>query len=195
VTLTATWLLPIAIIPGTWKVFDVPETPQVSRGEVPSQPEPNEMDNVVPAETRKEGEAVEENVSDETENIPEPKGSTSQEPDEDQAWGLQSSAHTSKHQPPIPALRSCGPLLKTGTLIRCIPAPALSTIPSRISHPERILPQCRVTRHRCMDIISLRTLNRAPIRMKRQRTNPLRHRRLQSPRSRYLCNTPLPWRR
>ena len=102
-TLTATWLLPIAIIPGTWQVFEVPRTPtgdpqQIAEGQAPSQPGPSEADKAISAETRKEGGVVEEKVLDE--GVPEPKASTSQEPDQDQPWGSSSSSHTSGHQPP-----------------------------------------------------------------------------------------------
>ena len=98
-TLTATWLLPIAIIPGTWQVYEVPATPQITQGEAPSQTEPNETGDVASAETPpKEEGPIEKKVPDETENVPEPTGSTSQEPNKDEAWG--SSSNTSNHHPP-----------------------------------------------------------------------------------------------
>jgi hypothetical protein len=101
VTLTATWLLPIALIPGTWQVYDpeaLPDAPQITEGQAPSQPEPSEADNAIAAETQKEEDPVEEKVRDET--VPEPKASTSQEPHKDQPWGSPSSSYTSKNQPP-----------------------------------------------------------------------------------------------
>jgi len=98
VTLTATWLLPIAIIPGTWQAYEVPETPQITGGQVPPQPEPSEADNAVSAETQEQGGFIEEKAPDE--GTPEPKASTSQEPDQDQAWGSSSSSYMSNHQPP-----------------------------------------------------------------------------------------------
>ena len=98
VTLTATWLLPIAIIPGTWQVYEIPTTPQITEGRVPPQPGPNESNNAVSAETQKEGGPAEGTVLDE--GAPEAKASTSQEPDQGEAWGTPSSSRTSKHQPP-----------------------------------------------------------------------------------------------
>ena len=77
-----------------------------------------------------------------------------------------------------PILLSCGFPLNTGTLIRCIPALALSTTPSLITHPERTLPQPRVTGHQCTGIISLRTLSKRPERTTRQCTILLRRRQL-----------------
>ena len=97
-TLTATWLLPIAIIPGTWQVYEVPPTPQVARGEALSQPEPNETDNVDSVETRKEGGSIDEIIPYEKENDPDKMGSTPQEPDQEQTWG--SSSYTTKPQQP-----------------------------------------------------------------------------------------------
>lgn len=95
-TLTATWLLPIAIIPGTWQVYQVPPTPQIDQGEVP---EPIETDDVAPDGTQKEGGPVEDTVFNKTGDVPEQlMGSTSQEPDQEQIWG--SSSYSSKdHQP------------------------------------------------------------------------------------------------
>ena len=99
-TLTATWLLPIAIIPGTWQVFEVPETPQITQGEPPSQHEPTNTDNVG---RQKGGESAIEKTYDEPEPEPEPvpelKASISQKLDQDQAWGL-SSSYISGQQPP-----------------------------------------------------------------------------------------------
>jgi hypothetical protein len=95
VTLTATWLLPIAIIPGTWQVYEIPTTPQIIAEQMLSQLEP---DNAVSAETQKEGGPVEGTVLDQ--GATEPKASTSQEPDQVEAWGSPSSSYTSKHQPP-----------------------------------------------------------------------------------------------
>lgn len=100
VTLTATWLLPIAIIPGTWQVYELPSTPQVTQGETPSQPEPNETDNPVSVETRKEVEPAAKMVGNETESPPEQKTSTSREPYQDQTWGSQSFSYVQKPQPP-----------------------------------------------------------------------------------------------
>ena len=95
-TLTATWLLPIAIIPGTWQVYEIPTTPQITEGQASFRPEPNELDNAASAETQK-GEPIEETIPDG--GAPEHKASTSQEPDQAEAWGSQSSSYTSKHQP------------------------------------------------------------------------------------------------
>ena len=97
-TLTATWLLPIAIIPGTWQVYEIPTTPQITEGQMPSHPEPNQSDNAVSAETQNEGGPTQEKVTDE--GVPEPEASTSQEPDQAQAWWFQSSSYTSTPQPP-----------------------------------------------------------------------------------------------
>lgn len=97
-TLTATWLLPIALIPGTWQVYEVPGTPQITEGQTPSQPESNKTNDVVSAETQKEGGPIEEEVPDE--DVQEPEASTSQEPDQYQAWSSPSSSHTSKPQAP-----------------------------------------------------------------------------------------------
>ena len=98
-TLTATWLLPIAIIPGTWQAYEVPTTPQLTAGQTPSQPELNE--NAVSAEVHAgvqgRGEPIEREALDE--DVPEPKASTSQVPDQDHAWGS-SSTHVSKQQQP-----------------------------------------------------------------------------------------------
>ena len=96
-TLTATWLLPIAIIPGTWQVYEIPTTPQITGGQTPSQHEPGESDNAVSVETQKEGGPIEGTIPDE--GAPEPKASTSQEPDQVEAWGSP-MASSSKHQPP-----------------------------------------------------------------------------------------------
>lgn len=101
VTLTATWLLPIAIIPGTWQVYEVPATPpentrQITGGQTSSQPESRETDDPVSDETR-EDDVTEEKVLDE--NVPEPRASTSQEPGQDNPWGSPSSSHTSRYQP------------------------------------------------------------------------------------------------
>ncbi|KAF9786799.1 hypothetical protein BJ322DRAFT_675737 [Thelephora terrestris] len=100
VTLTATWLLPIAIIPGTWQAYEVPATPQLTQGEVPSQPDPNETSNVVSVETQKEEAPVEKETLGEAGDVPKPTGSTSQKPDVymDEAWG--SSSCTSNYQTP-----------------------------------------------------------------------------------------------
>lgn len=97
--MTATWLLPIALIPGTWQAYEIPPTPQITQGEAPSQFESDEAGNVTSAQTQKEAGFAEKSVPEETENLPESKGSTSQEPRQDQAWGL-SSSHTSEQQPP-----------------------------------------------------------------------------------------------
>jgi len=102
VTLTATWLLPIAIIPGTWQVYEDPETlpedtPQITQVQTLPQPEPSETDNAVPDEAQKGG-FVEGNDLDE--GVPEPKASTSQEPVRDQAWGSPLSSYTSAQPPP-----------------------------------------------------------------------------------------------
>ena len=86
-TLTVTWLLPIVIIPGMWQVYEIPTTPQITEVQIPPQPEPNGSDNVVSSETRKEGEGV---VLDE--GAPEAKASTSQEPDQGEAYGTPSSS-------------------------------------------------------------------------------------------------------
>ena len=96
-TLTATWLLPIAIIPGTWQVFEVPETPQITQGEPPPQPESTNTDN---AEIQREGESAIEKTYGETEPVSESKATTSQTLDQDQAWGLSSSSYISGQQPP-----------------------------------------------------------------------------------------------
>ena len=100
-TLTATWLLPIALIPGTWQVFEVPgtppaDTPRITEGQAPSQPGPGDADKVVSAETQKEGGVTVGKVLDE--GTPEPRASTSQEPDRDQDWGSPSASYT--YQPP-----------------------------------------------------------------------------------------------
>jgi len=71
----------------------------------------------------------------------------------------------------IPALPPRGSLQNMGTLIRCTPAPVLSTTPSRITHLERTLPQCQVTRRQCMGIISPCTLSRHPKHMNRRCTS------------------------
>ena len=97
-TLTATWLLPIAIIPGTWQVYEIPTTPQITEGRMPPQLEPNESNNTASAETQKEEGPIEGKVLDE--GAPEPKASTSQQPDQAEVWGSPSSSHTSNHQPP-----------------------------------------------------------------------------------------------
>jgi hypothetical protein len=180
VTLTATWLLPIAIIPGTWQVYEIPTTPQIIAGQMPSQPEPSETDNAVSAETQKEGGPVEGTVLDQGAQNPRPllrRNLT--------RWRLGGHRHphtrqnTSRHRDiGIPTLPSCGSLQNMDTLIRCIPAPALFITRSRITHLARILPQRRVTRHRCMDIISPWTLSRHPKGMNRWCTNLLRRRRL-----------------
>ena len=99
-TLTATWLLPIAIIPGTWQVYELPSTPQVTQGETPSQPEPNETDDPVSVETQKEVEPAEKMVVNDTESPPEQKASALREPDQDQTWGSQSFSYAQKPQPP-----------------------------------------------------------------------------------------------
>ena len=101
--MTATWLLPIAIIPGTWQVPDAPgawpeTTPQITQRQTLPQPEPSETDSAVSHETQKEEGLIEEKVPDE--GAPEPKASTSQDHDQGQAWGSPSSSYTSKHQPP-----------------------------------------------------------------------------------------------
>jgi len=98
VTLTATWLLPIAIIPGTWQVYEVLATPQITAGQMPPQFEPNQSDDAVSAETQEEGGHTEEKVPNET--APEPEASTSQEPDQAHAWASLSSSYTSTPQPP-----------------------------------------------------------------------------------------------
>ena len=102
-TLTATWLLPIAIIPGTWQAFEVPKTPQepalrMTEEQAPPQAEPSETDNAVYTEAQEEGGIVEEKALDEV--VPAPKASVSQEPDQDQVWGSPSFSYASKHQPP-----------------------------------------------------------------------------------------------
>ena len=102
-TLTATWLLPIALIPGTWQAFGVPatplgDTPQTTGVQTPSQPEPGETDKTISAETEKEEGVMEGMTLDE--GVPEPKASMSQEPDQDQGSGSQSSSCAPKHQPP-----------------------------------------------------------------------------------------------
>lgn len=95
--MTATWLLPIAIIPGTWQVYQVPPTPQIIRGEAPSEPQhqPNETDDVASTETQKEGGLAKETIPSKKENIPEAMNPT---PDEEQAWG--SSSYSSNQQQP-----------------------------------------------------------------------------------------------
>jgi len=98
VTLTATWLLPIALIPGTWQVYEIPTTPQITERQTAPQPEPNESDNAVSVETQEGGGPIEGTVLDE--GALEPKATTSQEPDQGEAWGSSSPSHTSKHQPP-----------------------------------------------------------------------------------------------
>ena len=100
-TLTATWLLPIAIIPGTWQAYEIPPTPlegprQIAGEQTP--PQPDQTDNAVSSGARKEGGVVEEKDLDE--EVPEPKASTSQEPGQDQSWGSPSSSHALGHQPP-----------------------------------------------------------------------------------------------
>ena len=99
VTLTATWLLPIAIIPGTWQVYEVPGTPQLTAGQAASQPELNEgaVSAEVHAEAQKEGGPIEGKAP--NQDVPEPKASASQEPGRDQAWGS-SSTYISKQQQP-----------------------------------------------------------------------------------------------
>jgi hypothetical protein len=98
VTLTATWLLPIAIIPGTWQVYEIPPTPQITQGEIPSQPELNETKEAVSAETEEGEGPVEEVAPNKTENDPEQMGSTSQEPDQDQTWGSSPYSSTQQQQ-------------------------------------------------------------------------------------------------
>ena len=99
--MTATWLLPIALIPGTWQFYEVPPTPQVTQGETPPQVDLNETENATSSESQKDqGGPVEEESPSQTECAPEPKDSTSREPDQEQAWGSQSSTYTSKPQPP-----------------------------------------------------------------------------------------------
>ena len=98
-TLTATWLLPIALIPGTWQAFEVPATPlgdtqQFTEGQALSQPEQGETDKTISAEAQKEGGVMEGKVLNDA--VPGPEASTSQ----DQGWGSQSSSYASKHQPP-----------------------------------------------------------------------------------------------
>ena len=90
-TLTATWLLPIAIIPGTWQVYEIPPTPQITQEQVPPQPEPIETGSVVAAETLNKGGPIEETAPNETEQVPEPIGSASQEPYQGQTWGTSSN--------------------------------------------------------------------------------------------------------
>ena len=53
-TLTGTWLLPIAIIPGTWEVYEVPRAPRAMQ-QMHSQSGPTEADDTIPAETQKAG--------------------------------------------------------------------------------------------------------------------------------------------
>ena len=91
-TLTATWLLPLAIIPGTWQVYEDTGTSQITKGQASSQPRSGETDSAVSAESQSGG-PIEENV-------PEPKTCASQEPDRNwQTWGPLSSSYISKHQP------------------------------------------------------------------------------------------------
>jgi len=151
VTPTATWLLPIAIIPGTWQVYEIPTTPQITEGQMPPQPEPNWSDNA-----------------------------TSQEPDQGEALGTPSSSHTSKHQPPQGYWNPNYSVMWTpqnmDTLIRCILLPALFATYSRIIRRARIRHQRRVTRHRRMGTINSQTLSKHPKRMNLRRTNlPRRH--------------------
>lgn len=67
----------------------------------------------------------------------------------------------------IPTSPPRGSTQNMGTLIRCIPVPALSSTRSHITHREHTLRQCRVTRHRCMDIVSPRIPSEHPKRMNR----------------------------
>jgi hypothetical protein len=74
VKLAATWSSPTVLIPGMWKFYDVPETPQTAGGRTPSQPAPN---------------------------VTESKVHTSQEPNRGrQARESPSPSHVSKHQLP-----------------------------------------------------------------------------------------------
>jgi hypothetical protein len=51
-TLTGTWLLPIAIIPGAWEACGTPRTPRDNQQQIPSQPRPSDTDDTVFAETQ-----------------------------------------------------------------------------------------------------------------------------------------------
>lgn len=52
-TLTGTWLLPIAIIPGVWEACEVPRAPRATQEQIPSPPRPSEADDIIPTETQK----------------------------------------------------------------------------------------------------------------------------------------------
>ena len=52
-TLTGTWLLPIAVIPGVWDACEVPGTPWATRQQITSQPRPSEADDIIHAKTQR----------------------------------------------------------------------------------------------------------------------------------------------
>ena len=103
-TLTATWLLPIAIIPGTWQVYEIPPTPQIARGETPSQTEPNETNDVLSTETQKEEGFTDETIPNKTEDVVEQMDSVSQESDQKEIWASSSHQQPQGYWDPSPSV-------------------------------------------------------------------------------------------
>lgn len=78
-TLTGTWLLPIAIIPGTWEVYEVPGAPRATQQQMNSQPGPTKADDTIYAETQ-QGDPRGERILDK--GVPGPKVGSLQEHDQ-----------------------------------------------------------------------------------------------------------------
>jgi len=109
VTLTATWLLPIVIIPGKWQIHEASGTLQATEGQTAwSKPKPSGTDKPTTAEMQNEGGLIEEKSPDES--VPEHEGHTLQELGRGWGWGSPPNPHhMSKNQNPAPPVTQVHP--------------------------------------------------------------------------------------